>query len=100
MRMRKLGRGQSVAFLVPPEVRQRMRMRQSPCSNRKISSADVLEWSISETWDDCRSSIRLWAAQGIRFQVQEARRERADKAVGGRTKIPIEQAAEFLEKDC
>jgi len=32
-------------------------------------------------------------------QVQEALWERADKAVDGRSQIPIDQAAEFLEKE-
>ncbi|KAK0613589.1 hypothetical protein B0T14DRAFT_591458 [Immersiella caudata] len=72
MRMRKLGRGQSVTFVVSPEMQKRIRAVRSAASERPLNVADVIAWAISETWDEAVRSVPLWAAQGIRHIRQEA----------------------------
>ncbi|KAM0246004.1 hypothetical protein ACHAP5_004975 [Fusarium lateritium] len=74
MRMRKLGKGQSVEFCVPWDIEQkivRLKTREST-DKREISVSDVLEWVITETCLDLRKTIPLWLNQGIRFSKQQA----------------------------
>ncbi|RYO87685.1 hypothetical protein DL766_002059 [Monosporascus sp. MC13-8B] len=71
MRMRKLGRGQSVTFFIPQEIQERIRNCASLDTNAPLTVTDVLLWSISETWTDTEKSIPLWAMQGFRHQRQE-----------------------------
>ena len=74
MRMRKLGKGQSVVFCIPREIEQKILMRQDPESSSpgKITVSDVLCWTISETWLDLRRTVPLWLTQGVRFYEQDA----------------------------
>ncbi|KAK1750884.1 hypothetical protein QBC47DRAFT_352381 [Echria macrotheca] len=72
MRMRKLGRGQSVTFLVSPEMGKRIRSVRTQAEGRRLDVADVIAWAISETWDEAVRSIPLWATQGVRYLKQEA----------------------------
>ena len=71
MRMRKLGKGQSVTFLIPKEIQERIRNCASFDSDVPLTVSSVLLWSISETWIDIEKSIPLWAVQGLRHQRQE-----------------------------
>jgi hypothetical protein len=71
MRMRKLGKGQSVVFFMPEEIRRKISKLRNISHNGEIRTADVLIWSIRETWHECHKYIPLWAAQGIRHQWQE-----------------------------
>ncbi|KAI1363994.1 hypothetical protein F5Y08DRAFT_353840 [Xylaria arbuscula] len=69
MRMRLLGEGQSVVFCVPQEILSAIQQGSSyvQCATGpNISVADILSWAITETWDDTRRSMPLWAAQGRR----------------------------------
>ena len=69
MRMRKLGKGQSVVFCVPEEVQVKIReLTRKP--DGEISVSDILTWSISETWNDLRRNMPLWVLQGDRFDRQ------------------------------
>jgi len=70
MRMRKLGKGQSVVFLVPDEIKNKILEQKTQFDCANISVSDVLSWAISETCVDIRRSMPLWAAQGQRFQQQ------------------------------
>ncbi|EXK26577.1 hypothetical protein FOMG_16823 [Fusarium oxysporum f. sp. melonis 26406] len=72
MRMRKLGKGQSVEFCIPREIEQKIirltdRARTAPCS---LTVSDVLCWAISETCQSLRREVPLWLTQGIRFDHQ------------------------------
>ncbi|KAK0738067.1 hypothetical protein B0T18DRAFT_394422 [Schizothecium vesticola] len=71
MRMRKLGRGQSVTFCVSPEMQRRIRTTCSVEPSQAIAVIDVLEWAISETWDEEVRSMPLWENQGVRHLYQE-----------------------------
>ncbi|KAI1811621.1 hypothetical protein GGS20DRAFT_592862 [Poronia punctata] len=69
MRMRLLGEGQSVVFCVPQEISSKVQRRLSsadPPPEPGISVSDILAWSITETWEDTKRNIPLWAAQGRR----------------------------------
>ncbi|KAJ4367484.1 hypothetical protein N0V83_007067 [Neocucurbitaria cava] len=90
MRMRKLGQGQSVVFIVPEEISTKVRERTSNPSE-ELELVDVLCWSISESWADLKKSMPLWAAQGARFLAHEGLLNGANT-----TK---EQAAAFLEDE-
>lgn len=72
MRMRQLGKGQSVVFCVPEEIRSRILARLSKRDEASIDVSDVLSWAISETCIDIRRSLPLWATQGQRFERQSA----------------------------
>jgi hypothetical protein len=68
MRMRKLGVGQSVSFIVPEEISTKIRERTNKPTDVPIEVSDVLCWSIAETWQDLKRSMPLWAVQGERFE--------------------------------
>lgn len=72
MRMRKLGKGQSVTFFITQEIQERTRTCATLGIDTPLTVADVLLWSISETWIDNEKCIPLWAVQGFRHQRQEA----------------------------
>lgn len=71
MRMRKLGHGQSVTFCVSQEMQKRIRTTCGVDPSQSIAVVDVLEWAISETWEEEVRSIPLWENQGIRHLYQE-----------------------------
>lgn len=68
MRMRKLGKGQSVMFCGPMEVERKIIHCSGKTQRDEIEVADVLQWSISETCNTTKKCIPLWATQGIRYQ--------------------------------
>ncbi|MCJ1386870.1 hypothetical protein MMC17_009998 [Xylographa soralifera] len=68
MRMRKLGKGQSVVFCAPVEIERRILHCSSKITGDRIEVADVLLWSISETVISTKKCVPLWATQGIRYQ--------------------------------
>ncbi|KAH7240809.1 uncharacterized protein BKA55DRAFT_705615 [Fusarium redolens] len=74
MRMRKLGKGQTVEFCIPWEIEQKIvQLKHDVDSKRNhISVSDVLCWAITETCLDLRRAMPLWLTQGVRFCKQEA----------------------------
>ncbi|KAB5577461.1 hypothetical protein GE09DRAFT_1260065 [Coniochaeta sp. 2T2.1] len=56
MRMRKLGQGQSVIFIVSPEMRKRIRVIRNITNGRALTVRDVLAWAISESWHEAARS--------------------------------------------
>jgi len=72
MRMRQLGKGQSIVFCVPEEIKSSILARSSKFEGANIDVSDLLEWAISETCIDTRRSMPLWATQGQRFEKQSA----------------------------
>jgi hypothetical protein len=68
MRMRKLGKGQSVMFCGPMEIERKILLCSGKSRCDTIEVADVLQWSISETSINTKKCIPLWATQGIRYQ--------------------------------
>lgn len=97
MRMRKLGKGQSVIFCIPEEVKSSILELSGKYDPSDIDVSDVLRWAIAETWMDTRRSMPLWATQGQRFERQctlwnEARQK-------DRLHMSASQAEKFLESE-
>src|SRR5690606_31984791 len=68
MRMRKLGKGQSIMFCAPKEVQRKIRAIVGKNSRDDITFQDVLKWTIKETVECTTNSVPLWATQGVRYQ--------------------------------
>ncbi|OAR02436.1 hypothetical protein LLEC1_04029 [Akanthomyces lecanii] len=97
MRMRKLGRGQSVIFCVTKEMQTRICMSTRKAPDSDIGVDDVLMWAISETHTDLRRLMPLWAIQGARFEKQQAIWDSASSSSGIR--LTPEHAESFLEEE-
>ena len=67
MRMRKLGHGQSVVFIVPPDVEESI----AECGVKRESGnpcvSEILTWTIQQTLSMVRRLAPLWATQGLRY---------------------------------
>ncbi|KAK3116175.1 hypothetical protein LTR53_003724 [Teratosphaeriaceae sp. CCFEE 6253] len=98
MRMRKLGKGQTVVFCVPAEIEAKILQRTSKPAGSRIEVSDIIHWTISETWADMRRCMPLWATQGERFVRQNALWEHAQDS-NGRTSLTQQQAEAFLEDE-
>lgn len=97
MRMRKLGKGQSVVFCIPQEIRMKIIAVTGKPESADIDVSDVLIWSIGETYTDLRRSMPLWAAQGTRFERQRLIWNSATTLDG--ITISGTEAKKFLEQD-
>ncbi|KAJ8131228.1 hypothetical protein O1611_g2397 [Lasiodiplodia mahajangana] len=97
MRLRKLGRGQSVIFCVNEEIRAKIRERTTKPEGAVIEVKDVLHWAISETLADTERNMTLWATQGIRFLRQEDLWK--SRRVDGATIMSTTSAKQFLEDE-
>lgn len=97
MRMRRLGKGQSVVFCIPEEITSAIQTLSGKCANSRIDVADVLRWTVSETWIDMRRSIPLWAVQGERFERQLSLWD--ETRHGDHLMMSEKQAAGFLEPE-
>jgi hypothetical protein len=89
--MRKLGVGQSVAFIVPEEISTKIRERTGKKPDTSIQVSDVLCWSVAETWQDLKQSMPLWAVQGERAE--------RNKNLSCGAVTTMEQATTFLEDE-
>ncbi|RSL41729.1 hypothetical protein CEP54_015726 [Fusarium duplospermum] len=72
MRMRKLGKGQSVVFCIPRKIKQKIHRLTGrvQAGSFDLTVSDVLCWAISETCQSLRREVPLWLTQGIRFDHQ------------------------------
>jgi hypothetical protein len=95
--MRKLGKGQSVVFCVPEEIKTKILERTGKRDDVTIEVADVLSWAISETCIDLRRSMPLWAVQGRRFEDQKLLWAAARSENG--LNFTMGQAEKFLEEE-
>ncbi|KAH6982286.1 hypothetical protein BKA56DRAFT_550226 [Ilyonectria sp. MPI-CAGE-AT-0026] len=104
MRMRKLGKGQSVVFCVPREIERKIsRQRESwsssqPPETERLTVSNVVCWAISETWTDLRRTIPLWVTQGLRFYRQDRIWEQFQFPQGDQSQ-GVEWARRFLEEE-
>ncbi|RAH70417.1 uncharacterized protein BO66DRAFT_451362 [Aspergillus aculeatinus CBS 121060] len=60
--MRKLGNGQSVVFIIPPEVSHSVGAAGNP-----VKSVDVIQWALNQTADALDTLGPLWASQGLQY---------------------------------
>lgn len=97
MRMRKLGKGQSVMFCISEEMRSRINSAISRDHVHEIEVEDVLVWSIVETHRDLSRNMPIWAMQGLRFDKQRETWDITKTA----TEIVMseDQAQRFLEDE-
>lgn len=105
--MRKLGKGQSLIFCVPPEIQTKIQEAEAANQavplfnnrqrNQHICVPQVIKWAISETSTDLWRSTSLWAAQGRRFDRQKAVWLEAGN--GDATLMTALQAAKLLENE-
>lgn len=97
MRMRKLGKGQSVVFCVPPEIEAKIRdMMPAGCSN-PIAVHHILRWAIRNTGEELTRGKRLWEAQRRRHE--EHQRLWHEHSKSGQSLQPA-LAKQFVEPEC
>src|SRR6266702_980735 len=67
MRMRQLGKGQSVMFFAPGEVDRRIRglIPRGLESEKSVRVIDILRWAMHETCWDIAHHLPHWAQQGV-----------------------------------
>ncbi|KZV68205.1 hypothetical protein PENSPDRAFT_754325 [Peniophora sp. CONT] len=82
MRMRKLGFGQSLLILAPPDIDSAIQKATRLAFDGSVSVRHVLQWAMLETCEDIARHIPHWAEQGVdyahRRQAQTAFEERQD----------------------
>ncbi|KAF9260099.1 hypothetical protein L218DRAFT_1003041 [Marasmius fiardii PR-910] len=71
MRMRKLGRGQSIVYMAPRDVDSVIRERAKKGDDEIISSRDVVLWAMLETCADIKHYVPHWVQQGVDFAARE-----------------------------
>ncbi|KAJ4252845.1 hypothetical protein NW762_010751 [Fusarium torreyae] len=106
MRMRKLGKGQTVEFCIPWEIEQKISQLKGTqdIGCREITVSDVLCWVITETCLDLRKAIPLWLNQGVRFSQQREYWRKASKTsdhhdtVTGWAEMFLEDEAQSLDQ--
>ncbi|KAI9655268.1 MAG: hypothetical protein M1829_000681 [Trizodia sp. TS-e1964] len=96
MRMRELGKGQSVVFCIPDEIRSKISIA-SRRSVHEICVSDVLLWAILESHANIRQSMPLWAVQGERY-LRHAEIWAESTSPGG-IQMSESQAERFLEDE-
>ncbi|SMY26080.1 unnamed protein product [Zymoseptoria tritici ST99CH_1A5] len=97
MRLRQLGKGQTVVFLVSEEIKIKIMECTSKPATTSITVPDVLHWSIAEQYNEARRSMPLWAVQGQRFIKQSKIWNEAVK--DGATVLSKDEAEKFLEEE-
>ncbi|KAF9005289.1 hypothetical protein BDZ89DRAFT_1080195 [Hymenopellis radicata] len=65
MRMRQLGRGQSLHFFAQPDIDI---LIKKTCTVDSITVADIVQWTMLETCADIEHHAPQWARQGIDFK--------------------------------
>ncbi|KAF9011492.1 hypothetical protein BDZ89DRAFT_1077751 [Hymenopellis radicata] len=69
MRMRQLGRGQSLHFFAQPDIDT---LIKKMCAVDSITVADIVQWTMLETCADIEHHAPQWAQQGIDFKQRRA----------------------------
>ncbi|KAF2803122.1 uncharacterized protein BDZ99DRAFT_453896, partial [Mytilinidion resinicola] len=99
MRMRKLGKGQTLSFYVPEEVELTIRRICNISPENPIRKVDMIRWAIWETWRECEKLIPLWASQGIRHWKQQTIWKMAKTQKNRRIDMRLEWAERYLEPE-
>ncbi|KAK0705703.1 hypothetical protein B0H67DRAFT_497801 [Lasiosphaeris hirsuta] len=97
MRMRQLGKGQAVVFLVSAEIRRSITRLCDISESSEIKVADVLYWAVCETWRELERLVPLWATHGVRHQRQQLLWDKAD--TGSEYNLEPQTAAQFVESE-
>ncbi|KAG9102907.1 hypothetical protein FRC06_000826 [Ceratobasidium sp. 370] len=75
MRMRKLGRGQSVMFCAPTEIDIQIRKAAGITSDDRVNTLDILRWAMFETCKDLEHHLSHWAQQGVEYNRRAGARQ-------------------------
>ncbi|KAJ6790435.1 hypothetical protein PWT90_03013 [Aphanocladium album] len=70
MRMRSLGKGQTLTFYVGFEIEIDIRNRFDHSADDLLTIDDIIKWSITQTWTSLTRQMPLWAKQGVRHKQQ------------------------------
>lgn len=99
MRMRKLGKGQTVVFCISLEIQAKITECETTVASNvtEITVGDVVLWSIAEMHTEVRRSMPLWAVQGERFVRQEQLWKQVRQ--NGKTTLSKSHAEEFQEDE-
>ncbi|KAK3721140.1 hypothetical protein LTR37_003430 [Vermiconidia calcicola] len=97
MRMRKLGKGQTVVFCVSEEIEYKIRSCTAKSRPTPLGLDDVLHWAIAETFTAIRRAVPLWAVQGERFLRQSKLWGQVTN--NGRTTMSLTHSENFLETE-
>ncbi|KAF2490220.1 hypothetical protein BU16DRAFT_470287 [Lophium mytilinum] len=97
MRMRELGKGQSVVMCASEEVEKRIRDTCRIDAAGHVNVSHVLEWCIDNTCTQIRKEIPLWAKQGQRYLDQQSTLLRMDTDI--KDSLPLNVAEELLEAE-
>lgn len=89
MRLRQLGHGQSVTFIIPQDVAANIREVGRIGLDVTIKVTDILFWSVKNTWAEIQSNVNLWAMQGKRYE--------SHKGLFHGAETTKEQIQQFLE---
>jgi len=95
--MRKLGKGQTVVFIVSSEIDSKIRASVDLPLNKEIEVSHVLQWSICETFNDLRRTTPLWAVQGKRHVHHQSLWQAVKTS--GKTMLTKPHAEKFLEEE-
>ncbi|GLA55866.1 hypothetical protein AnigIFM63604_003085 [Aspergillus niger] len=90
-RMRELGQGQSVTFVIPPEVSHSM-----PPRGTSMTSLDVIRWALTQTCNIFQSLRPLWALQGLQYHRRQKPKGswKSDEAQGMQQLAPLHEEQE------
>ena len=97
MRMRKLGKGQSIIFCVNAEIQSRIRSTTGKSDMDTLEATDILHWVISETCADFQRLMPMWGVQGERHQRQS--NLRSCRLEGANLMLETDVATRFLEAE-
>ena len=97
MRMRKLGKGQSVVFCVPREIEAKIEALMPPGCSDPIGVHNILRWAIRNTGEELMRGKHLWENQQRRHEKHQLLWR--EKAQSGKSLQPA-LAEKFLEPEC
>ncbi|PGH03629.1 hypothetical protein AJ79_07321 [Helicocarpus griseus UAMH5409] len=73
MRMRKLGKGQSLVFYAPADIQRKIRQCNDKTQSDAIQVSDVLRWAISETWGTPENALHPLSSDSLEFPLEIAK---------------------------
>ncbi|KAF2802550.1 uncharacterized protein BDZ99DRAFT_550822 [Mytilinidion resinicola] len=103
MRMRNLGKGQSVVAFASKEIEMQIQSCSGTSTEDRIGMKGVLEWCIRNSCAKAKKELLLWARQGLRYQKQQCALEVSERDSEGNlslevAKMLLEPEAQSLEE--